>query len=132
MEELLVVPDDVSPEPEVPPELLPVEPVPVEPEVLPEPVELPVVEPELPEVSEPVEPVEPVVPVEPVEPVEPVDPVELSLPEGLVVEDEEPDDVPPPASSVLRSQALRVSTADSATARTAADFMVDAYISVPF
>ena len=121
--EPLVVPDEVSPEPEVPPEVLPVEPVPVEPEVLPVPVELPVVEPVVPEVSELVEPVEPVVPVEP---------VELPLPEGLVVEDEEPDDVAPPASSVLRSQALRVSTADSATARAAADFRVDAYISVPF
>jgi hypothetical protein len=72
--------------------------------------------------------VEPVV--EPV--VEPGEPAELPLgDEGVVVEDEEPEDVPA-ASSVLRLQAPSVSTADNARASMTADLAVDAYISVPF
>lgn len=81
-----------------------------------EPVELPLVEPEV-----PVESVEPEVPVEPVD-------------GGLVVEDEEPvEPEVPEASSVLRLQPPSVSTADNAKASRAAEVsLLDAYISVPF
>lgn len=112
------------------------------PELPVEPVELPLVEPEpeapvesveLPPIEpEPEVPVEPEVPLEPVVPgdVLPVEPVD----EGLVVEDEEPvEPEVPEVSSVLRSQAPRVSTADNATVSRAADLrLLDAYISVPF
>lgn len=100
-----------------------------------EPVELPLVEPEVPVESvelppiepEPEVPVEPDVPVEPEVPVEPVD-------GGLVVEDEEPvEPEVPEASSVLRLQPPSVSTADNAKASRAAEVsLLDAYISVPF